>query len=271
MALTWPTAAIEALPLGGAGKFLAAPSGGDVKAVRALVGLTVASSESDPNCSVCDLALSGNFWRGGLFGLPRGPVQVSFFAQLANGSWEPGPVVPANLAYAYTFSFLWVKEWIVDRLREIAAANPPDLERELFISAAFPRAAMGMPAITVQLSSQAQASVVVGHLAGQDDRIGGKIKRSRQYSHSISIESWALTPEDRDEIARWMIGAIEMVMDAMRWTALEEPSVTHEESEIPSAASPIDFPIFQATARITATSWSALVSPVQSLFGRVAV
>lgn len=273
MALTWTTYACRPLPLGGAGKILCQADGADQ--VKVLIGKGPAASAGDPFCLSVPLVLSRDGqWKASFFGAVHGLADVSFFA-LVNGVWEPGPVVSAvPLDWTISVAYPWAKGWVIARLQEIAAAMPPFFDdRTLAITGAFPRSEMSMPALVIQVQAQGQASVVVGDLLGGKSRkIGSVIKRGRQYSTSLTVEAWCISPEDRDDLARWMGGAMEVLMDACRPAGWEEPSCSLDESEIPGGASPIDgVPLFQATARLNLGAWSSLAYPLPTFYGRMAI
>lgn len=271
MPLLWPTTLVRPLAIGGAGRLtarVADPAGGTVLSVVAKVGPFSATAWDDPAALTVELhPQGGGRWGGSFFGAAPEKASVAWFAETANG-WEAGPVLrEVALAPAFDVHFPWLKGWLVDRLREVAASLPPFPAGRTFpITYAFPRTVQGLPALNVQIDAITPSAVFEGDLLGADALAGGTFARGRLYSLNASLVGWSATPEDRDRLSAWLLKAMEVILDAARFSEFLEPACSFEESE---DFSTLEVPLFLTTARFSASVVAELRTPVISECGHL--
>ncbi|MBI3131492.1 MAG: hypothetical protein HYZ13_09215 [Acidobacteria bacterium] len=268
MPLLWPTTLLRPLALGGAGHLTAVVRGAEVSRVIAKVGSVAALAWDDPSALTVELERKGrDRWGGSFFGGPRGNVAVSWFAHLA-GAWETGPVVlGASLAPSFEVQFPWLKAWLVDRLKDVAAFRPPfPGGKELGITVAFPRSLQALPALNVQIDGIAPSLSLAGDRIGRDACLGGTQELGRLYAMNASLVGWCLAPEERDRLTRWLVEAMEVILDAARFTEFLEPACSFEESE---DFNTLEVPVFLVTARFSASALAVFRSPVLSESGHL--
>lgn len=275
MAASWVSYLVEPLHLVGAGRIfvrMREDSVGEIEAVRALVGPAAAAGPDDPTCQAVELSIrtSGCMEGSGVFlGAPEVAV-VSFF-HMAGGAWLAGPAIP-NVPLAHDYSnvaFPWPKDWIVSEFQRLADHNNPlGPDRRLRVTGAFPRDPSTWPAITVQVDSIATSQLSVADLLKRGIYPNDGVNRGRCYGITLSAILWAGTPEDRDQIAPWMGGALEILTDIARVLGLQEPTFTLEESE---DFETLKVPLFIVTARISGSAWSTRAHRVGTTIGHLTV
>lgn len=271
MSLLWPTTLLRPLAIGGAGRLTATvldATGAKVRRVVVKVGPVPALAWDDPSALTVELFSKGQGrWSASFFGATQEEVSVAWFAQTAQG-WETGPVLPAvSLKPTFDVAFPWLKGWLVDRLKEVVAVRSPfPGGKDLGITVAYPRSIQALPALNVQIDSIAPSAAVDGDRLSRDAYLGGVQEEGRLYALNASLVGWCLAPEERDRLTRWLIEAMEVLLDAARHTEFLEPACSFEESE---DFNTLEVPLFLVTARFSASALAVLRSPIATEWGHL--
>lgn len=271
MSATWLTYLLLPLAIGGSARLSATvtpASGSEVTTIRALVGATAATSETDPTLASVDVA-SGPDGSATAWNLPILDGQVvSWFVQLDPGGWEAGPVVEdVDLRASFTSSVNNPLRWFLDRLKALESISPVFSGRRFEFREAYPRDVAGWPSASVLLDSLVPTPAGTWDLEQTEGTDVGEIREFGVLYHaSMSCIAWCETPEDRQVVFRWLAERLPIIRKFSAFAGLMEPTFRlGQEEDFES----FGVPTFKVTATFEADVHCIFTTVNRTGFGQV--
>ena len=279
VAVSFDTYLVRPLLPGGAGQIQTAirVSGDTLERVVVKIGLAAAAGWEDATMQTVEIPLGdtpgdGEICYAAFLKAPASEgVVASWFAKLTSGGWIAGPVVTEiDLTSRYAAAFPWMKDTIIDLLKQAAADAPPSLQdgRTLAIRTAFPRDSHAMPCLSVQMTAVPTGFTMIGDSSESGTLTGTAARKVRAYNVNVDIISWTDTPEEREIIAPWLGNACMAAVDTLPFFGAHEPTFSVNESE---DFETLQLPAFLVTGSINFTALSNLTFPVPTCFGHLQI
>ena len=265
----WKTYAVRPSGFGGIATFWSwvQPGSEDdadaVLEIRAKVGPAATTNPSDPTLPTVTLPLDPN---GQVYaqGLLAGAATVSWFARTASG-WSAGPVREVDLSPSWDSMFDYPKAWVVRLLQLLEGETAPlGAGRRLQIRTAYPRDAFPPPCISVNFEASPASSLMLGDVASKKGP--QTVEERRAWTVTFGINLWCLEPEERDELAPWLLRAMQALVHLAPYNNLSEPTYSISESE-DFSGSKLERALFVTSCQLSGTMWSSLTVPVHNPVG----